>query len=425
VHVNAHFRKPLEPVDVSGREPWQDEVDRLLALGAPQFKPARRSLDRAAVEGLAKACIGAKRGVIACGPASAPVDGSLCAAAGALSLATGFPILAEATSQVRFGHEVDEVVRCGAFDSLLRAGFPEEPPDLVIELGSTPVSSAYATWVERNASVPRWIIAPHGWHDPFNSASVVVQASPAELATETAAWVAAADDARPREWARQWSAAEAEVWSVVERDWSESHLTEAAIPRVLATGLPHGAYLIVGNSGPVRDLDTYAPPQDRALRVLHQRGASGIDGLVSGAAGVRSVVDAPVVLYLGDVSLLHDLGGLAVARKAGQPLVIVVVQNDGGRIFEQLPLGHRRELASVVDEHFVTPHGLSFEHAAKMFDVRYARAASSTELGRALALGLEHAGCTLIEAVVDPRDGTARRQRLWQALSARYRRRAT
>jgi 2-succinyl-5-enolpyruvyl-6-hydroxy-3-cyclohexene-1-carboxylate synthase len=415
VHINAHFRKPLEPVVVEGREPWQDTVDRLMAQGTPRFHAAPRGLDSQAVKELAKACVAAKRGIIACGPSTGGAD-NLRLAAGALSIATGFPLFAEATSQVRFGVSANGVALCGGFDALLRSRWAEAP-DLIIELGSTPISSAYGSFVERHAQVPRWVIAQHGWHDPFNSAAHVVQAAPDAFAFETATWVTAADDARSSAWARRWTNAEAVVWNEVERDWSEAGLTEAAIPGLLTRALPEHAWLCVGNSGPVRDLDTYAPPRGRALRVLHQRGASGIDGLVSAAAGVRSVVKEPVALFLGDVSLLHDLGGLAVARQAQAPLVIVVVQNDGGRIFEQLPIGQASK--ELVSAHFVTPHGLSFEHAARMFGVAYRRCATPVELEHALTGAVDHPGCTLIEAVVPPPDGNARRRRLWKDVAAR------
>jgi 2-succinyl-5-enolpyruvyl-6-hydroxy-3-cyclohexene-1-carboxylate synthase len=414
VHINAHFRKPLEPVDVPGREPWQDEVDRLLSRGAPSFRPALRTIDPAAVESFARACVGSQRGIIACGPSAFPIDDSLRLAVGTLALATGFPVFTEATSQLRFGPWATGPVVVGAFDSLLRA--TAETPDLIIEIGSTPVSGAYATFVERNSSVPRWVIAQHGWHDPFNSAAVVVEAAPAAFATETASWVTAADDSRSMAWARRWADADAVAWSIVEREWTASHLTEGAVARLAAQALPERSWFMVGNSGPVRDLDTWAAPHSRTLRVVHQRGASGIDGLVSGATGLRSVVDEPVLLYLGDVSLLHDLGGLATARHAKTPLVILAVQNDGGRIFEQLPISRRAELAEPLADHFVTPHGLSFEHAAALFGIAYERPATVVALDAALTRACEHPGCTLIEAVVVPEEGQQQRLRVWRAI---------
>ncbi len=418
VHVNAHFRKPLEPVEALTPEPWEKEVEALLARGAPAFHSAPTTINRDAAEQLARACLRARRGIIACGPSPLPRDNDFRVAAGALSLATGFPILAEATSQARFGPKADGVTVVGAFDALLRAGSIAEAPDLVIELGSTPVSSAYAAWMEKHASVPRWVVAPHGWHDPFNSATAVVQAAPAAFASEVAAWVTAADDAPSRTWASAWTDADARAWSLVEREWAEPRLTEASIPRLLTQALPEGSFLIAGNSGSVRDLDAFAPPGGPDLHVLHQRGASGIDGLVSGAAGVRSLVEAPVLLYLGDVSLLHDLGALAVARSARRPLVIVVVQNDGGRLFEQLPIGSKPGLAAALSDFFVTPHGLSFEHAAAMFGLAYRREDTPGGLDRALTAAVRHEGCTLLEAVVPPEDGTERRKRLVQALGA-------
>ncbi|MBL0298837.1 MAG: hypothetical protein IPQ21_17175 [Betaproteobacteria bacterium] len=93
---------------------------------------------------------------------------------------------------------------------------------------------------------------------------------------------------------------------------------------LLRAALPPGAVLAIGNSSPVRDLDHDLPPDAQALTLLHQRGAAGIDGAVAGAAGARSVLDAPMALLLGDVALLHDAGGLAAAAAVRGPLAIVV-----------------------------------------------------------------------------------------------------
>src|SRR6185295_6494041 len=103
-------------------------------------------------------------------------------------------------------------------------------------------------------------------------------------------------------------------------------------------------------------VDAFCPSLPAGVRVLSQRGVSGIDGLLAGAAGAASVTELPVTLLVGDVSFLHDVGGLALARHARAPLVIVVINNDGGRIFEQLPLARSGHSAAL--PHFTTPHGL-------------------------------------------------------------------
>ena len=114
---------------------------------------------------------------------------------------------------------------------------------------------------------------------------------------------------------------------------------------------------------PVRDVETYVAVRDDAPRVLCNRGANGIDGTVSSAFGAAAVGDGPVVLLIGDVALAHDIGGLLAARRLGLSLTIVLLDNDGGGIFEFLPVAGERD---AFEEHVATPHGLDFAHAAAL-----------------------------------------------------------
>ncbi len=418
VHVNARFRKPLEPVDVTGPEPWETEIAALVDRGAPRVYAPRSVPDPDGVHALAAACEGTSRGLIVCGPAVDTGDGSaLRAAAVALARATGFPLLPEATSGVRFGAATDGATVCGGFDTFLRdEDFRRgHAPEVVVEIGAPPTSSAWAQYLALHPRALRFVVAPYGWSDPAGDATALVLADPAVVCAAVAARLVAGGGS-PSEtmWSRDFARAEAVARTLVDREIAEGALTEGTVARRLVSALPAGAVLVVGNSMPVRDLDTYAPVGSVPVWVLHQRGASGIDGLVSGAAGARSVTAAPVVLYLGDLSMQHDLGGLAAARGARGPLVVVVVQNDGGRIFEQLPLARRPEVGAAFERYFTTPQGLDFTHAAALFGHGYARVGSVAAFDVALARALATDGCTVVEAVVPPRDATARRARIYR-----------
>jgi 2-succinyl-5-enolpyruvyl-6-hydroxy-3-cyclohexene-1-carboxylate synthase len=283
-------------------------------------------------------------------------------------------------------------------------------PDLIVELGTPPTSAGYARYLGAHRDATRVVVAPHGWNDPAGSADALFTAG-AALVLAAAALLS---PRAPEAWSRAFAEADARAWAVVEDELAGEALTEALVARVVAAACPEGSVLAIGNSSPVRELDAWAPPSARGLTVLHQRGVSGIDGLVSGAAGARSVARAPVTLLLGDVSLLHDLGGLELARRAEGPLAIVVVNNDGGRIFEQLPLAARAECEGALERCFTTPHGLSFEAFARGFGLRYAAPCSRGELSAALDAAHAAAGATLIEVKVPPRDAAARDARLWE-----------
>jgi 2-succinyl-5-enolpyruvyl-6-hydroxy-3-cyclohexene-1-carboxylate synthase len=201
------------------------------------------------------------------------------------------------------------------------------------------------------------------------------------------------------------------VWSVVAEEIESGALTEGRVARDVAVALPEGATLMVGNSGPVRDLDTYAPPTRRGLRVLHQRGVSGIDGLLSGAAGARGALDGPMALLVGDLAFAHDLGGLAAARAVKGPLAVVVVQNRGGRIFEQLPIARSVDRRAL-DRLFVTPQALDVERAGAAFGLAHRRAETPFELAAALREALSAGAPIVIEAIVEP-GAASRRARIW------------
>ena len=122
----------------------------------------------------------------------------------------------------------------------------------------------------------------------------------------------------------------------------ESGLSEPAVAAELGVLLPAEATLFVASSMPVRDIETFWPARPDPPRVLCNRGANGIDGTVSSAFGAAAAGGGPVVLLIGDVALAHDIGGLLAARRLGLKLTIVLLNNDGGGIFDFLPVGRSR-----------------------------------------------------------------------------------
>jgi 2-succinyl-5-enolpyruvyl-6-hydroxy-3-cyclohexene-1-carboxylate synthase len=421
VHVNARFRKPLEPVEVDGPEAWQPLVDALLARAPTRVVAPTLHADEGEIVAAATIAARAERGLIVCGPAP------LASAAGRdaildLARATGFPLLAEGPSQLRFGGDRRGVVTLSAFDAILR-GLPTRKasaPEVVIEIGAPPTSAGYARLLAEHPSLTRFVIAPHGWNDPAGTATALLVADPAEAAARISAQVrfATGSLAKPiSAWAERLATADRCAVELTSRAITGEALSEGSIVHALVASCPEGAILAIGNSTPVRDLDAYCPASDRDLRVVHQRGASGIDGLVSGAAGARSVSSAPVALLLGDLSLLHDLTGLALLRRLDAPFVAVVVQNGGGRIFDHLPIAESWD-PGPFERYFATPEPVRFDHAATAFGVTYARATTRAELATALTTAWSAPGSTLIEAVAPPREGARKIAALWTEVRA-------
>lgn len=439
VHVNAPFRKPLEPVPGAAAEPWQPLFDALSRKGPTRLIEARGTsapaplvaLDPGAVDEIASLLQRAERGLLVCGPAPAhgDVEGYRREIT-ALATELGFPILAEATSQVRFGAaSPGGPTFVSAFDALLRSRSfrGRHAPDVIVEIGAPPTSTGYAQLLADAPRCRRVVIAPHGWTDPSSSASILVRADVQAFCMHLRMHLTAGAERSPtsarRSPAGSFSAAFAEAdaraRSIIDAAvpaGPSAPLTEAAVVRAVVAACPPDSLFVLGNSSPVRDVDAYVFPSPKALRVLHQRGASGIDGLVSGAAGAQRASGAHVTLLLGDISLLHDIGGLVLARSARGPLVIVAVNNAGGRIFEQLPIGRVLGAGEPFERLFATPQPVDLSAAAATFGVAFARAGTPAELHAALLAAHARPGATLLEAVVPPHDGAERHRTLWTCI---------
>lgn len=411
VHLDVHARKPLEPPRDAVLS--DAEVERPVTRAHPPVSaPAPEGVQLAAA--LLRE---AKRGVLVAGPA--PLSQAGCReAVEALARRAGLVLCAEAASQLRLV-PAGTVPRCDGFDWLwhTEVGRGRWAPDVILQLGAAPTSAGYEQLVE-HADARRVVVAPYGWPDPSSGADVLLQASVGP--TAEALWEALGSDRVNRGWP-ELAAADATVWRCVDtvlgdrggEAWGEAHVTVEVVEACRRAG----AVLAVGNSLPIRHLDAWVRGDGAFVPVAAQRGASGIDGLVSGAAGLARAQTRPVALLVGDVSFLHDVGGLAAARHARAPLVVVVLHNGGGRIFEQLPLGAREDLRGAMP-HFVTPHGAHLVHAAHLYGHQHVRVENVDALRGALRQALEGTGCTVVEAMVPPHGAMTERERVRAALAS-------
>lgn len=407
VHLNARFRKPLEP-QTGERASWMTLVDELIARGAPLASSGAVRAEDATIEAIAARCARAERGVIVAGP-SARQAPTYRASVAKLVATTGFAVLAEATSQLRFG--ALEATRIGSFDALFRSPRVRSQlgPDLVLQLGAPPTSGALAAFFDERPELARVVIDPLGWSDPSSTAAMIVEADIEDVAVRVAAKLEARGEAT-------YARALAEVDAAASDAATRLSRGEGFAARALVRALPDGATLMVGNSLSVRDLDAFAAPSSKLIDVLHQRGASGIDGLVAAIAGARDAATGAVALLLGDVSLRHDIASLELC--AGKPIVVVVVNNDGGRIFDRLPIGKNEAAAPNYERLFLTKSALSFERAAAAFGVAHVRVETERELDEALVRALASSDSTLVEVSVSPSAGADEAKQIQAAIEA-------
>lgn len=406
IHLNFRARKPLEPVvgNSSVALSLTAAVDTVLGRGITVSAAARRSPPKEAVESLAQECRKVERGVIVCGP-TAFAGGRTPSLVARLAALTGFPLYAEATSQARFGIGAD-VERSLVLDALgvllgsppFRDGFT---PDLVLQIGEPPVSGSWDRFVGSRPTLSRHVIAPYGWPDPHGTARSLVIADIDETLQELIASSNGPTKPRATPWLAHLARANDAAWRVVDSALAGSGLSEGGAVRAIVEALPEGAVLALGNSLPVRHVDAFVRQGKRGLTVLSQRGASGIDGVVSAAAGAATAAARPTALVVGDVSALHDLGGFAAASAVSVPLVVVVLNNDGGRIFEQLPLSSL-DVGEDRLRFWTTPHGGHFGGLADLFRLRYEKPASIDLLRQVLTRAVVEPRCTVIEVQVPP-----------------------
>lgn len=383
VHVNWPLREPLT-LD----EPLRDD-DTARPGGAP-YVSFGTSAERASVELPATG-----RPVIVAGRIERAGE-RLVEAAHAL----GMPLLADPLSGLRTGPAA-----VAHYDGLLRVEdfAADHRPDLVIRLGDLPTSKPLRSWLAALDCKQIAIDPDHAWHDPD---AVVSERTAADPADALAAMAAVKSD---RAWLKAWRDADERAKQVLANVLGDD-LSEPVVAGDIATLLPDGATLFIAASMPIRDLETFLPVVDSPPRMLSNRGANGIDGTVASALGVAAT-GAPTTLLIGDVALAHDIGSLLGARRLGLELLIVLIDNSGGGIFDFLPVSGETD---VFEEHIATPTGLEAEAIAGLFGFDYRLVADRTQFAAAVAAG----GTAIVHVRTDRADNVALHRACWAALGA-------
>ncbi|MDR7522627.1 MAG: 2-succinyl-5-enolpyruvyl-6-hydroxy-3-cyclohexene-1-carboxylic-acid synthase [Armatimonadota bacterium] len=381
VHLNFPFREPLVPVAAPEElPPPENRVgDAWEGRGAGQpyarAHAGRRTPDAETAAVLARSLARVGRGLIVCGPYDDPAFPE---AVSRLAAALGYPVLADPLSQVRCGPH-DRTLVVDAYDPLLRVGEVAGilAPEVILRFGGTPASKPLVQYLQAQPRARHVVVDGAGaWHDPTRLASEVVHADPVVLCQAVAALLesgaARASAAPASAWTARWLRLSGEArLAVQQRLGAVCEPFEGKVFAELAGLLSDGVLLYVGNSMPVRDLDSFFPSTPAAIRFLGNRGASGIDGLVSCGLGAAASGAGPVVLVLGDLAFYHDLNGLLAGKLHGLAATIILLNNDGGGIFSFLPQAGYPEHFEAL---FGTPHGLDFRHAAEMYGAGFRRA---------------------------------------------------
>lgn len=344
VHLNLPFREPLVgAVGVlppgRGDGPWHQRVRA--GRVAPVLEPS----------------VAGAKGVVVAGRGTTDPDAVV-----ALAADLGWPLLADPSSGCRGPSTV------AAFDALLRTPFAERVrPEVILRVGGLPASKVLGQWLESCAAHELVVAPAPWWPDPAHAAAVLLDEVP----------VAPPGHEPVGEWRAAWAAADALAQSAIDEVLVAHPLSEPAVARLLTRSLPPGGVLVASSSMPVRDVEWFGVPR-ADVRVLANRGANGIDGVVSTAVGVAAA-GVRTTLLIGDVAFLHDSNGLLGLAGRRLDLTVVVVDNDGGGIFSFLP--QRDALPpDRFEQLFGTPHGLDLAAVARAHGVDATAVASPDEL---------------------------------------------
>jgi 2-succinyl-5-enolpyruvyl-6-hydroxy-3-cyclohexene-1-carboxylate synthase len=193
-------------------------------------------------------------------------------------------------------------------------------------------------------------------------------------------------------------------------------LGEVQTARLISGNAPEGGVIFLGNSMPIRDMDMYGSPHGPVVRIAANRGASGIDGNIATALGYAAALGVPVTALLGDLAALHDLNSLALLSNIAAPVVLVVVNNNGGGVFSFLPVAG---VSEHFERYFAAPHGLTFEHAATLFELSYARPTTSKMFVDAYGEAVRSKRHWLIEVRTDRGENLRIHRALQEAISRR------
>jgi 2-succinyl-5-enolpyruvyl-6-hydroxy-3-cyclohexene-1-carboxylate synthase len=344
VHLNFPLRDPLAPSpeelypdDWAGRPDGRPWTEVRAHASAPHSDDVHEVAARVAAE---------PHGAIVCGPC----DEEVADAASRLAAETGWPLLAEPTSGVRCGdHDRSHVI--AHYDVLLRIGEfgAAHRPSLVMRVGDMPTSKPLRALVAESSQI---VLDSHGaWHEPTRTAELVLEAAAAPTLAALAGAVETRSGERDPGWIEGWRTADRKVWEAVEAAPDDF---EGKVLAGIEPELPEEAVVWVSSSMPIRDIEAYFPESPKRIRFLANRGANGIDGVVSSALGAAIATQLPTWVLIGELALQHDAGGLLAARRAGVPLEIVCINNGGGGIFDFLPVAEHADPAAY-EAHIATP----------------------------------------------------------------------
>lgn len=410
VHINMPFRKPLEPTPVEGdnldltANPYVDNRPFTLITHG-EIHPTDTQIAQ-----LVAWIQESPRGFILCGPNATKGETE---SYQRLSAVTGYPILAEPTSGLRFTPTAGGHLIAGHNSFDLPQG--DQAPDIILHYGEVPTGNTLLTYLGQIQPKHRVrITGDSEWRDDQHLLTAMICADPPLTNQRLCTALEQAGFQRNTAWTEALSQKETLAWQGTEKAFTTGDYFDGAAVYDVVDLIPAESTLFTGNSLAIRHLDQFAPPQSKRLYAYANRGVSGIDGNISTALGAGAIrPDQPLVAILGDITFYHDMNGLLAVKRCGIPITIVLLNNNGGGIFHRLPIrNHEPEFTDL----FLTPHGLDFEPAIRMYGLDYQRVTDRDSFRQAFAQSVNQRSTCVIELRSDSRHDNQRRLEVMQTI---------
>jgi len=397
VHLNFPFRKPLEPFS------YTDEVSKKIFQLKPQRITGNKSLyHNTTGNGLAKAfrrltyeLAKSEKGIIIAGPMEN--DRELIKGIKKLSALLKYPVFADGLSQLRCNAGKKDKNIISNFNSILKSEnfVKEHEPDVILQFGRTPTSSVLESFLEES-NADRYLINIYGdKFDPTRNAIAILAVEPKRFCEKLLSCIKQNKiNKHKSSWLKDFICAE-EISKKVKAEIIEKvkFPSEPSVINEIFKSVLSGSNIFIGNSLPVRDLDNFVNSTAKRFNIFFNRGASGIDGVTSTAFGI-ALSKRPTALITGDLSFIHDLNALSIAAKYSIPLMIIVINNNGGGIFESLPIAGK---VKRFREYFITPHNLELDSIVKSFGINHQIITSRSQFQSHLIKGLNKNSPSVLE----------------------------
>jgi 2-succinyl-5-enolpyruvyl-6-hydroxy-3-cyclohexene-1-carboxylate synthase len=392
VHLNLPLREPLAPI----KQPLSQIETK---FPADFFETITRNLPARNLISLPWKNWRGKSGIIIAGLAQPQDPEAYCRAIAFLSQQLSFPVLAEALSPIRNYAQLNPYL-ISTYDSILRQPAAQQLiPEVVIQVGELPTSNQLRNWL-KDIDVTRWVIdARVDNFDPLHGRTIHLQTSIEQITGsaegEQSNMHRVAMPSCSSLYCQRWCELEAATRASIDHTFkSLNQMYEGKAAWLISQTLPSGTPIFLANSMSVRNAEYFWQPNYKKLVPYFSRGANGIDGTLSTALGI-AYQDAGVLLT-GDLALLHDTNGFLIQHKFQGHLTIILINNNGGGIFENLPIADFPEF----EEYFATPQAVNLAQLCTAYNLEYVRINHWQQLTD-LITDLPKTGIRVLELICD------------------------